>query len=92
MYTAQQNIAQRGQEEVRTCLNERCDINRGNVLELISLRCKDIPWLKSKLELQLQKHTQWTSSAIQNELLQIIADLVKERIVNDFKSSGWYGV
>ena len=39
-----------------------------------------------------QKHAQWTSSAIQNELLQIIADLVKERIVNDVKSSGWYGI
>ena len=69
MYTAQQNIAQCGHEEVRTGLNERCDVNRGNFLELISLRCKDIPWLKSKLELQLQKHAQWTSSAIQNELL-----------------------
>ena len=92
MYTAQQNIAQRGHEEVRTGLNERCDVNRGNFLELISFRCKDIPWLKSKLELQLQKHAQWTSSAIQNKLLQIIADLVKERIVNDVKSSGWYGI
>ena len=27
MYTAQQNIAQRGHEEVRTGLNERCDVN-----------------------------------------------------------------
>ena len=31
-------------------------------------------------------------AAIQNELLEIIADLVKERIVNDVKSSGWYGI
>ena len=77
---------------MRTGLNERCDVNRGNFLELISLRCSDIPWMKSNLELQLQKHAQWTSSAIQNELLQIISDLVKERIVNDVKSSGWYGI
>ena len=92
MYTAQQNIAQRGHAEERVHLNEHCDFNRGNFLELISLRCKDLPWLGSKLQQQLNKHAQWTSSAVQNELLQIIADLVKERIVSDVKSSGWYGI
>jgi hypothetical protein len=92
MHTAQQNIAQRGHEEERDDLNKSSDVNRGNFLELISLRCKDIPWLSSKLDQQLKKHAQWTSPAIQNELLEIIADLVKERIVNDVKSSGWYGI
>ena len=76
MFTAQQNIAQRGHDEQRDDLSNSSDVNRGNFLELIHLRCKDIAWLKDKLYSQLQKHAQWTSPVIQNELLQIIADLI----------------
>ena len=92
MFTAQQNIAQRGHDEQRDSLSNSSDVNRGNFLELIHLRCKDIAWLKDKLESQLQKHAQWTSPVIQNELLQIIADLIRERITNDVRTSGWYGI
>ena len=49
-------------------------------------------WLKDKLDKQLQKHAQWTSPVIQNELLPIIADLFRERITNDVRASGWYGI
>ena len=92
MFTTQQNIAQRGHDEQRDSLSNSSDVNRGNFLELIHLRCKDIAWLKDKLESQLQKHAQWTSPVIQNELLQIIADLIRERITNDARTSGWYGI
>ena len=92
MFTAQQNIAQRGHDEQRDGLSNSSDVNRGNFLELIHLRCKDIAWLKEKLDSQLQKHAQWTSPVIQNELLQIIADLIRERITNDVRASGWYGI
>ena len=92
MFTAQQNIAQRDHDEQRDSLSNSSDVNRGNFLELIHLRCKDIAWLKDKLESQLQKHAQWTSPVIQNELLQIIADLIRERITNDVRTSGWYGI
>ena len=70
--------AQRGHDEQRESLSNSSDVNRGNFLELIHLRCKDIAWLKDKLESLLQKHTQWTSPVIQNEQLQIIADLRKK--------------
>lgn len=56
------------------------------------MRYKDTAWLKDKLDSQLKKHAQWTSPVIQNELLQIIADLIRERITNDVRASGWYGV
>ena len=92
MFTAQQNIAQRGHDEQRDSLSTSSDVNRGNFLELIHLRCKDIAWLKDKLDSQLQKHVQRTSPVIQNELLQIIADLIRERITNDVRASGWYGI
>ena len=92
MFTAQQNIAQRCHDEQRDSLSNSSDVNRGNFLELIHLRCKDIAWLKDKLHSQLQKHAQWTSPVIQNELLQIIADLIRKRIINDVRASGWYGI
>ena len=56
MFTAQQNIAQRGHDEQRDSLSNSSDVTRGNFLELIHLRCKDIAWLKDKLDSQLQKH------------------------------------
>lgn len=43
-----------------------------------------------KLESQHQKHAQWTSPVIQNDWVQIIADLIRERITNDVQTSGWY--
>ena len=92
MFTAQQNIAQRGHDEQRDSLSNSSDVNRGNFLELIHLRCKYIAWLKDKLHSQLQKHAQWTYPVIQNELLQIIADLIRERIINYVRASGWYGI
>ena len=92
MFTAQQNIAQRGHDEQRDSLSNSSDVNRGNFLELIHLRCKGIAWLKDKLDSQLQKHAQWTSPVIKNELLQIIVDLIRERIINDVRATRmvWY--
>ena len=39
MFTAQQNISQRGHEENRHNITEISNSNRGNLLELLSLRC-----------------------------------------------------
>ncbi|XP_068685080.1 zinc finger MYM-type protein 1-like [Montipora capricornis] len=88
----QDNTAQRGHDEQRDGLSNSSDVNRGNFLELIHLRCKDIAWLKDKIDSQLQKLAQWTSPVIQNELPQIIADLIRERTTNDERASGWYGI
>ena len=54
-HTAQQNIAQRGHEEDRSNLGQRSDVNRGNFLELLHLRCKDIPWLEQTFEHSVTK-------------------------------------
>ncbi|XP_046858818.1 sucrase-isomaltase, intestinal-like [Xenia sp. Carnegie-2017] len=91
MYTAQQNVAIRGHEEIRGDIWEISDINRGNFLELLCIRCNDLPWLKSKLQSQLQTHAQWTSPAIQNELLEIVASVMLERIAEE-ASSDYYGI
>jgi len=88
LFTAQQNIAQRGQSEDRSNLDNVSDVNRGNFLELLHLRCHDIPWFAEKLKCQLGNHAQWTSPMVQNELLDIIASLVLKRITRDVRASG----
>ena len=91
-FTAQQNIAQRGHEEERGDLGSFSDVNRGNFLEHIHFRCRDIPWLEKMLKSQLEKHVQWTSAAIQNEILQILAHLILERIRQDCIACGLFDV
>ena len=86
-FTAQQNIGQRGHREDRENIEMVSDVNRGNFLELLHLRCQDIPWLAAKLKSQLEHHKQWTSWDIQNELLDIMSDLVRQRIVSEVGKS-----
>ena len=92
MFTAQQNVAIRGHEENRKNIWEVSDINRGNFLEMLCFRCKDLPWLKTKLETHLGEHIQWTSSKIQNKLIEIVSNLVLQRITRDAKSTGHYSI
>ena len=92
MFTAQQNIAQRGHEENRLNITEISNSNRGNFLELLSLRCRDLPWFGNMLNEKLDNHTQWTSPNIQNELLSILTDFVRQRIVHDVQESGIFAV
>ena len=89
MYTAQQNIPQRGHKECRSNLASMSDNNPGNFLELLHSRCKDNPWLAESM---LGDHKQWTSSGIQNELLQIMSDVVRKRILKDVRASEEFGL
>ncbi len=92
MYTVQQNVAIRGHEEDRKHIWEVSDINRGNFLEMLRFRCKDLPWLRTKLQTHRQEHIQWTSPKIQNKIIEIVLSLVLQRITRDVKSSGHFSV
>ena len=87
-YLGKQNIAFRGHAEDRTSLSELSDTNRGNFLELLSLRCNDSAFLKDRLDslLQNKKHGQWTSGITQNEIIDLLADFVCKRIVTEITS------
>mgnify|MGYP002804058553 CR=1 FL=1 len=61
-------------------------------MELLNLRCDDIPWLKDKLQSQLKLHAQWTSPSIQNEILEIISHFVVQRIIQDVQLSRNYSL
>ena len=87
VFTEQQNIVQRGHREGRHDIGSSSDINRGNFLKLLHMRCKDIPWLQYKLNSQLKHHQQWTSWKIQNESSQYTADLILERVQTEIDDS-----
>ena len=80
IFTAQQDIPQRNSTKDRTDLGTASDVNRGNFLELLHLRCRDLPWLSFKLNENLKKHSQWLSPEIQNEIFDIAATLVRKAI------------
>ena len=92
MFTAQQNIPQRGHTECRSNLSSASDFNRGNFLELLHLRCKDNPWLSKMLQSKLGEHTQWTSPGIQDELLALLSDFVRKRILTNVRASEEFGL
>ena len=71
VFVAKQII--RGHEETQANIAGPSDTNRGNFLELLSLRCRDIPWLQDHLDSLLKKHHQWTAPTIQNEILAIVS-------------------
>ena len=92
VFTAMQNIAQRGMVEDRSGLSEASNSNRGNFLELLHLRCKDIPWLAAKLAKQKEKHAQWLSPDIQNELLDIYSNQILHIITTTIKESSYFAL
>ena len=64
------------------------DVNRGNFLELLHLRTKDIAWLADEVESRASSKRQWVSPAIQNEIIDIMCHKVltgiSEEIANCF--------
>ena len=55
----------------------------------MSLRCNDSEFLKERLDKMFvsNKYGQWTSSKIQNEIIEIIADFVTKRIIDEVSSN-----
>ena len=92
IFCAQQNIPLRGVNEDCSDIGSQSDTNRGNFLELIHLRSRDIPWLSFKLDQQRQIHAQWLSPEIQNELLGITADFIRQAIVKDVQEAKFYSI
>ena len=80
-FLAKQNIALRSHREDRSDLTNLSDVNRGNYLELLSVRSNDSEFLRSKL-----KSNTWLSPGCQNEMIQILGDQCLERIISEIES------
>ena len=87
IFTAVQNIPQRNNAEERTHVDKISDTNRVNFLELLHLRCRDIPWLSFKLEQSFKKHTLCFSPDIENEIIDIAAGLVRQTLCENITNA-----
>uniref|UniRef100_A0A3Q1G6C2 DUF4371 domain-containing protein n=1 Tax=Acanthochromis polyacanthus TaxID=80966 RepID=A0A3Q1G6C2_9TELE len=79
LLTATQNIAQRGHRET-----EEVD-NRGNFLEILEMIAKHDPVVQKKMK--GKQNAKYTSSVIQNEILECLANTVREEIIQEVKES-----
>ncbi|XP_066964231.1 zinc finger MYM-type protein 1-like [Macrobrachium rosenbergii] len=77
LFTAQQNIPQRGHSEDRSNIGQDSE---------------DIPWLAERLTSQLATHQQWLSPNIQNEILNIASDLVLKDISKAVGKTGKFSL
>lgn len=84
LLTATQNIAQRGHRETEEANN------RGNVLEMLELIAKHDPVVQKKMK--GRQNAKYTSSVIQNEILECLANMVREDIIEEVKESEVFSV
>ena len=94
-FCAKQAIAFQGHEENRENITQLNDKNRGNYLELLSLRSQDSAILKQKLDEPVRNlgkgrgggHGWLTSPKIQNEMVEILQDAVVKGITDEIIAS-----
>eukprot|EP00732_Lithocolla_globosa_P001241 Lithocolla_globosa_v1_NODE_583_length_3681_cov_15.345284.p1 type:complete len:543 gc:universal NODE_583_length_3681_cov_15.345284:3050-1422(-) len=84
LLTAFQNISQRGHDESDESLN------RGNFLEVLTLLSKHDEIISRKL--QGPQNGTYTSAEIQNELIEIMAEMVTEEICEEIREAGCFSV
>lgn len=84
LLTATQNIAQRGHRETEEAAN------RGNFLEILEMIAKHDPVVEKKM--QGKQNAKYTSSVIQNEILDCLANMVREEIIQEVKESEVFSV
>jgi hypothetical protein len=84
LITATQNIAQRGDSENMVDLD-------GNFLQILNLLAKHDAIIAKKM-LHGPQNARYTSKDIQNELIAVMADLVRDQIVDEVKESGYFSI
>ena len=84
LLTSTQNIAQRGHRET-----EGAD-NRGNFLEILEMIAKHDPVVQKKIK--GKQNAKYTSSVIQNEILECLANMVRDEIIREVKESEVFSV
>lgn len=85
LFTACQNIAQRGDDEGAESLN------RGNFLELLELCARRDTRFKAKIDV-LPKNAKYTHHTIQNDLFYVMSKLVLETIAKEVKEAKYFAI
>ena len=96
LLTAKQNIAQRGHREQAKHLKQDDEDgvhsgNRGNFLEILTLIAKNNPVIARRL-VEIPQNAKYTSPKIQNEIINVLAEMVRKDIVDNIKESGEFAL
>lgn len=67
-------------------------LNHGNFLEAVRLLAQFDPFLAAHVESLQKNQTSYLSKRIQNELIALMARMVREAIIKDIKKSGPFGI
>ena len=80
-------------QEIAFCGHDESDtsLNKGNFKEILSLVASHDPVVEERLSHGPQ-NAKYTSSTIQNNILSIIATLVRRRICASIQKSGFYSI
>ena len=85
LLTVSQNIAQRGHKESDDILNQ------GNVRKILKYTARHDPIIAERL-VDGPKNEKYTSTAIQNEIINVFASMVLENILESVKSSFYFSI
>ena len=83
-----QNLPLRGHRDDNTADKNS---NKGNFLAILQNDAKYDPILKSHLDLG-KRNQQYTSKTIQNEIIEVIVECIRHRILNPLQESKYYSV
>ena len=85
LLTATQDIAQRGHRE------DKGSHNKGNFLETLHLLARYNPVIASKLA-DLPGNAKYYSPQLQNEMIETLADMVRQKIIKEVQASGDFAI
>jgi hypothetical protein len=86
IYTATQNIAQRGNRENLE------SSNRGNFLELLDLFAKHNLVVKKKIVEEVSRNAKYTSAQVQNEILFICSKMILDKISDEIRRASCFAL
>ena len=88
MLCGKQNIALRGHRDDSKYLNSENDSNTGNFQALLDFRIDSGDKILEQHFRSAPKNATYRSKTVQNELIDVIASIIREQIVKDIRDSG----
>ena len=90
MLCGKQGLSLRGHRDDRTNWEEYSG-SQGNFLELVHFRAETDERLRKHLQYG-PKNAQYTSKSIQNELISVVGDAIREEIISEVLSAQFYSI
>ena len=88
IFLGKQGLPYRGHRDDRTCEDV---VNAGNFMELVYFRAKTDAILAKHLK-NAPRNATYLSKTIQNELIQVVGNSIRNKIINDIKTAKFFSI